>query len=248
LDFHACLYMDERDVRIGPSSSTAFAVALNMQPAFDSGRNDFTENMLDRMRMYRAHMYSLRMEADTITCYRAHIRFDETVTHLADMENRTRLLHRLSPGGPNQGVRKTLSYDGGLGPNHEYDPTNWYWSVLMKAFLYQLPNMSFGGSYRDLRWALSELNDSKLGDHWEAILGLEVWSRNDWRNTPHTTLLTPFMNISRNDIVEYASWINEAMHMLEHFIVPYLIRHRFIANVWGRYRTCTSRAAAAFLC
>jgi hypothetical protein len=203
--------------------------------------------MFDIARMYRAQLHFLRAEADTQLCFAAHLRFDESCTHLIEMEGRTGLLHRLMPGGQQQGSRKLLSYFGGLGPDHQRDPMNWYWAVLMKAFLYQCPSMSVAGSCGGLRGALQWLNDETLGDHWEAILGLELWSRNEWRNAPRTSVHMPFLSVQRSGIVEYAQWINEAMHMLEHFIIPYLLRHRFIADIWTRGQACTSREAAVFM-
>ena len=209
--------------------------------------DDFTPSMHATTRMYRQHLLWLRMDAETQDVFAAHRRFDEACIHLADMENRTALMHRLMPGGRNQGMRKVLSHIGGLGLYGEHDPNNWHWGVLMKAFLYQLPSMSVGGTFRQLRWEMLELNDEKQGDHWEAILGLEVWSRNDWTNAPLGTMHLPFLDILPSDLVEYARWIHEAMYVIEKVIIPYLAKHRFIRDVWSFRATCSSRQAAAFL-
>ena len=233
--------------RIGPSSPTAFAFVVDMQPTIGGRDDDFTPRMHDITRMYRAQMLWMRMDADTQRVDLAHRRFDEACTHLAEMENRTALMHRLMPGGQNQGMRKVLSHVGGLGLYGEHDPNNWHWGVFMKAFLYQCQSMSVGGSFHQLRWVMRELNDEKQGDHWEAILGLEVWSRNEWRNAPRSSLHLPFLDIRPIDLVEYAQWINEAMSVIEQIIIPYLVKHRFIADNWSLRMGCASREAAAFL-
>lgn len=93
---------------IGPSSPTAFAFVVDMQPTISGRDDDFTPRMHDITRMYRAQLLWMRMDAGTQRVYHAHRRFDDACTHLAEMEIRTGLLHRLMPGGPNQGVRKTL--------------------------------------------------------------------------------------------------------------------------------------------
>ena len=244
--------------RVGPLSSCAsfltqahlqysFAFRVHMQPAMGGQEDDFTPSMHACTRMYRAHMMWLRMDDETQHVFAAHRRFDEACTHLAEMENRTALMHRLMPGGRNQGMRKVLSHIGGLGLYGEHDPNNWHWGVLMKAFLYQLPSMSVGGTFHQLRWEMRELNDEKQGDHWEAILGLEVWSRNDWANAPLGSQFLPFSDIRPSDLVEYALWINEAMCVIEKIIIPYLVKHRFISDAWSLRMACTSRQAAAFL-
>ena len=107
--------------------------------------------------------------------------------------------------------------------------------------------MSVGGSFHQLRWVMGELNDEKQGDHWEAILGLEVWSRNDWTNAPPSLLHLPFLDIRPTDLVEYALWINEAMFLIEKIIIPYLVKHGFISDIGSLRMNCTSREAAAFL-
>ena len=239
-----------RVVRIGPSSPTAFAFGVDMQPAMDGRDADFTPKMYDLTRKYRAHMMwlqRLHMDDDTQRVLVAHRRFDEACTHLGEMENRTALMHRLMPGSQHQGIRKVLSHVGGLGRYGEHDPNNWHWGVFMKAFLYQCQSISVDGSFHQLRWVMRELNDEKQGDHWEAILGLEVWSRNDWTNAPLSLLHLPFLDIRTIDLVEYALWINEAMFLIENIIIPYLVKHRFISDTWSLRMNCTSREAAAFL-
>ena len=213
----------------------------------DGRDEDYTPRMYASTRRYRAHMMWLRADDDTQRVLVAHRRFDEACTHLAEMENRTALMHRLMPGGRNQGMRKVLSHAGGLGPSGQHDPNNWHWAVLMKAFLYQCQSMSGDGSFRELRWVMRELNDEKQGDHWEAILGLEVWSRNDWTNAPIGSLHLPFLDMLPSDLVEYAYWIHEAMFMIEMLIIPYLVRHRFLLNTVSLRMFCTSRKASAFL-
>ena len=236
-----------RVLRIGPGSPAAFAFGVVVQPAMGGRDADFTTRMYEITRMYRSHMFWLRADEDTQRVLDAHRRFDEACSHLGQMENRTALMHRLMPGGENQGMRKVLSYDGGLGELGDHDPNNWHWGVLMKAFLYQCQNMSAGGSFHQLRWVMRELNDEKQGDHWEAILGLEVWSRNDWEKVRLNPLHVPFLDIQRSDLVEYSLWINEAMLQIERIIIPYLVKHRFILDTWSLRMACTSREAAAFL-
>ena len=86
-----------------------------------------------------------------------------------------------------------------------------------------------------------------LGDHWEAILGLEVWSRHDWANAPSGALHLPFVDIRPSDLMEYAMWIHEAMFEVEVLIIPYLVRYQFLSNRWSLRAFCKSREASAFL-
>ena len=208
---------------------------------------DYTPLMYERTHQYREHMFRLRMEDDTQRVFAAHQRFDEACAHLEEMETRTALMRRLMPGGRDQGMRKVLSHAGGLGPSGQHDPDNWHWAVLMKAFLYQCSYVSEGGCLRELRWVMRELNDEKQGDHWEAILGLEVWSRRAWANAPIGALHLPFVDIRPSDLMEYAMWIHEAMFEVEVLIIPYLVRYQFLSNRWSLRAFCKSREASAFL-
>ena len=56
-----------------------------------------------------------------------------------------------------------------------------------------------------------------------------------------------FLDIRPIDLVEYAQWINEAMCVIEQIIIPYLLKHRFIADSWSLRMGCASMKAAAFL-
>ena len=60
--------------RIGPSSPTAFAFVVDMQPTIGGRDDDFTPRMHDITRMYRAQMLWMRMDADTQRVDLAHRR------------------------------------------------------------------------------------------------------------------------------------------------------------------------------
>jgi hypothetical protein len=146
-------------------------------------------------------------------------------------------------------MRKVLSWEGALGEDSTHDPNKWHWAVLMKIFLYRCEGTAFGDIriFDHMHWTLLSLNDEKQGDHWEAILGLEVWSRDGWSRAPRNNLDRAFLDIDRNDLVKYAHWINRAVEPLELIILPYLDQHAFLENSWFPRIRSTSRETAALM-
>ena len=117
--------------------------------------------------------------------------FDNIVGSLVRFEDECGILSHLAPGGSMEGVRKVLSYEGairfgrtGLRSKNDgiyRDPGNYCYGVLLRS-------MGLSGTKcKWSNWQYSNVyNDEKLGDIFEAALGL-AWRKRHGMDLPTLT-------------------------------------------------------------
>ena len=155
------------------------------------------------------------------------VRYDEVVTALALHEMEHGYLYAVSPWGFHYGVRKDLSHHGALQslcsddpwhwPDEQrdlwyWDPTNIIYGSVMHTLMRNLASSSLHEPCGKLRDAIDVCNDETLGDHVEAVLGLEYILRYD-RPRPDEFLGCTHHMYSLEALVEYRELIDEACRL-----------------------------------
>ena len=157
--------------------------------------------------------------------------FDTMIGNLQAIESQYHVIERLAPNGSHQGIRKLLSYDGGVrknrgipsrdtdkysDPSAVRDPGNYCYGVVMRAWA-SLTQGWLQDCVQDV-W-----KDETLGDILEAILGYAWQLRNGQAKADETT---------KAAYEQYTIAIEDAVHAGE-----IVIEHTVIMGIWVDSKT-----------